>query len=150
MRILLIVFIPVLSLLSGACSIGSNAVADRSNELTLRLQTDNLSLQQTAKQSLHAAGIATSDNNTFPALKLTEQHTSSVESLAADGSISGYTINYTLTYQYNDGTQQQITRRQVIDHNENRYRAGSNQRRQMVNSLRRSSLTQMIVSLQLQ
>lgn len=133
-----------------ALLLGGCAGALSGAEATLRLQAADLPLRLAAQQSLHLSGMRISnEDGALPLLQLEEDYSYAVDSLAADGSVGGYQITYTLTYRLGDADAQSIARQQVVSHSENRYLAGANQRREMVDSLRRSALAQMITALQL-
>lgn len=144
-------------LLLGACtSLSLSACASFStldeDSTRLRMQADTFSLRQATRQALHRAGVSIRhdrDNPDLPLLRLSEEQGRQVLSLGADGSVSSYQLSYTLVYQYDDKPQEKIRRSSVINHDENLYRAGKNQQRQIIDSLRDSALSQMIISLQL-
>lgn len=141
LRCLLLLVIPLLS----AChpSPGQPAVG-------IRLQADGDDLRQAAFQALNYQGIYTdNDNPALPQLLLSEQHSEAIESLASDGSVGSYEITYRLTYRLNDEAAQTIILSEVVDYNENRYRAGRAQIGAMVGSMRGSALTQMLIGLKI-
>ncbi len=141
LSLLLILFLP-----AGCASISSAPI----EKASIRLQANPPQLQFVAQQSLRNRGIGIdNDNPDLPLLTLSESNSESIESLAADGSIGGYDVFYTLHYQLGDGEAKRIQREEVVEHNENLYRASIQQRQQMVNSLRRSALAQMLALLNL-
>lgn len=130
--------------------LGGCATAVHHTSSSLRLQAQDIHLRTEARRLLHHAGVQVQEGDApLPLLQLSESEVRNIESLLADGSVGSYEITYALTYQYGDKPAEQITRVQVVDYSENFYRASGKQQQSMVESLRRSALSQMIVSLQL-
>lgn len=116
--------------------------------VTYRIEADNRALWLAAAHvlTLNHIGVAEPniDNTALPLLQLNENINENIDSLVADGSAGAYEVVYHLTYRWNNEKARSITDSRVVSHDENRYHAGGAQRRQIVNGLRESALTQML------
>lgn len=83
-------------------------------------------------------------------LRLREHVGERLESVAADGSVGSYRIDYRLFYLLDDDGEKTVSRSDVIDHNANAYWASEAQRRQAVDTLRVDALTEMFYALELE
>ena len=147
MKTLSVLFIFYAALLTGGCS---HPAATGTDDRSVRLQSDSYTLQRAAEQALRGSGVSIADSHSdLPLLLLNEESSYAPGTIAATGSISDYQVSYALTYRLADKPAQTIRYEEVVDYNDNVYRGSLKQQKNIVASLRRTALIDMLIKLQL-
>ena len=112
-----IIFIRI-SLAALLAMVTACAMIDKTDKIAVKINAEQRDLRFIANTA-----CLVNDEQASP-LYLHENISQHIESLASDGAVSAYTVNYTLAFRLGDNAHEKIQLKQVVSVTESRYLAG--------------------------